>query len=184
MRESKHFQDLNDYHTTVSKALILVIVCLSVLALAVAGRAQSSGADSLLSLEQVVSAVREQNASVRSLNSMSEAFKERPTQARALPNPMFSYRGMNRVGDGLPWGKEEKNFEIEQEFPWFGKRGLRGQVALKEAEAMGYEYQTMAQDAVRMAKETYFDLRCNVSSQLRAQEALLKQVETIVSDQI
>jgi outer membrane protein TolC len=163
------------------RSVQLIVACLSVLVLAVAGRAQSSGADSLLSLEQVVSAVQEQNASVRSLNFMWEAFKERPAQARALPNPMFSYRGMNRVGDGLPWGKEEKSFEIEQEFPWFGKRGLRGQVALKEAEAIGYEYQTMSQDAVLMAKETYFEL-FSVQRSLaitRAQEALLKQVETI-----
>ena len=160
---------------------LAVITCAGLIGLTSTSRAQFGSTDTLLSLEQVVSTVREQNASVRSSKAMWDAFKERPAQARALPNPMFSYRGMNRAGDGVPWGKEDKNFEIEQEFPWFGKRGLRGQVALREAEAQGYEYQTMVQDAILMAKETYFEL-FSVQRSLaitRAQEALLRQVETI-----
>lgn len=159
----------------------LMIILMGLLLLVGTSRAQSDGADTLLSLEQVVSTVRQQNASVRSSKAMWDALKERPAQARALPNPMFSYRGMNRAGDGVPWGKDEKNFEIEQEFPWFGKRGLRGQVAQREADAQGFEYQTMVQDAVLMAKETYFELY-SVQRALaitRAQETLLRQVETI-----
>lgn len=160
---------------------LLVVACAGFIALATTSRAQSGGTDSVMSLDQVVKEAREKNPSLRSLYSMWDALKERPAQERALPNPMFSYRGMNKAGDGFPLGKEEKYFELEQEFPWFGKRGLRGQIAFKEAEAMGYEYQTMAQDVILMVKETYFDL-FSIQSSLaitRNQEALLRQIETV-----
>lgn len=169
------------YHRSNAVAGLMIVIILGWTGPGHADETRLNDTDTLLSLEQVVSTVREQNASVRSSKAMWDALKERPAQARALPNPMFSYRGMNQAGDGLPWGKEEKNFEIEQEFPWFGKRGLRGQVAQREAEAQGFEYQTMVQDAVLMAKETYFELY-SVQRALAitgAQKALLRQVETI-----
>lgn len=84
--------------------------------------------------------------------------QERPTQAHALPNPMFAYSGMDTANGGHWPNTDEKRFMVEQEFPWFGKRGLREEIARKDAEGMQYEVEAMTRDVVMMVKESYFDL--------------------------
>jgi outer membrane protein, heavy metal efflux system len=78
-------------------------------------------------------------------------------------------------------GTEEKRFEVEQPFPWFGKLGLRGKVAEKEAEATQREYEAMQREVIMMVKESYFDLYAvqRSLSITRAEEDLLKRMETI-----
>jgi outer membrane protein TolC len=109
-------------------------------------------------LDQLVDTALAQNPQLKSNRARWEAMRERPTQATALPNPMFTYSGMNAVSGGNWPATNEKRFGVEQSFPWFGKLGLKGKVAAKDAEASGHEYETMARELVMMVKETYFDL--------------------------
>ena len=118
---------------------------------------------------------------MRSLGFMREALKERSAQERALPNPMFTYRGMDEIeGSRFP-NTQEKRFEFEQQFPWFGKRGLTGRIAAKDAEAVGLEYEAMVREVVAMVKETYFELYAvqRALSITHAEEDLLKQMESV-----
>lgn len=83
---------------------------------------------------------------------------ERPVQANALPNPMLKYGDMGSV-DGRQWSESnEKRIMVEQQFPWFGKRGLREGIARKDAEAMQYELNAMTREVVMMVKENYYGL--------------------------
>ncbi len=143
-------------------------------------RSQPLEEDSVLTLEEAVGAAKLANSRLKSLGSMQQAFEQRSAQEGALPNPMFTYRGMNET-DPFSFNTDEKRFELEQQFPWFGKRGLRGKVAAKDAEAMGFEYEAMMREVVAMVKETYFELYAvqRALSITHAEESLLKQMEAV-----
>jgi outer membrane protein TolC len=105
----------------------------------------------------VEQAVRE-NAQLKSLRARWEAMRERPAQAGTLPDPMFTYGGMDMASGGTWPDTDEKRFMIQQAFPWLGKRGLREGIAAKDAEAMQRDLEAMTRDVVMRVKERYYDL--------------------------
>jgi len=115
------------------------------------------------------------------LRAKWEAMQSRVAQAGALPNPMISYSGMDMAsgGDWLDTG--EKRFMVQQEFPWFGKRGLREGIALKDADIMRFELESMTQDVVMMVKETYYELFAvqRAAAMVREEEAVVLRMEKI-----
>ncbi len=130
--------------------------------------------------EVVVEALRE-NATLRAMEAGANAMRERPAQMRALPNPMLNFGVMDPAADFRFPDTAEQRIGVEQTFPWFGKRGLRGAVAGKEAEAMLSDYQAMRREVIMMVKETYYDLFAlqQVLVITRAEENVLKRVEEI-----
>lgn len=121
-------------------------------------RAQEQVAGTNLTLNEVVDLALRDNPQLQSLRTRWEAMRERPLQQRALPNPMFTYSGMDKASGGNFPDTEERRFMVQQEFPWFGKRGLRGGIAEKDAETMQREFDAMTLDVIMMVKESYFDL--------------------------
>jgi len=113
---------------------------------------------STLSLDELVAAALRDNPQLRALRARWEAMGERPAQERTLPNPMFSYMGMDEVDRHRFPDTNERRLELQQQFPWFGKLGLRGKVAEKDAEATEHMYWAAAREVVMMIKESYFDL--------------------------
>ncbi len=120
--------------------------------------AQTQSADIPFTLTAAVDLALRDNAELKSLRARWEAMQERPVQVRALPSPMLSYSGMDMVRGGSWPYTNEKRFMVQQEFPWFGKRRLRGEIAQKDVEAMQREFETMTRDVVMMVKESYFEL--------------------------
>ena len=122
-------------------------------------------------------AVRD-NAELKSLRARWEAMQERPAQAGALANPMFTYSGMDSASGGTWPNTGEKRFMVQQEFPWIGKRGLREGIAIKDAEAMHRELETLTRDVVMMVKERYFDLSAvqRVITITREEEAVIRRL--------
>jgi len=137
--------------------------------------------DSTMTLDSIVQVALRENAGLRSVRATWEAMQERPSQAGALPNPMFEYGGMDAI-DGGNWpNTHEKRFMVEQSFPWFGKRGLREKVATTEAKATATEYDATARDVILMVKQMYFELY-SVQQSLsitRAEKDVLEQVQRI-----
>lgn len=128
----------------------------------------------------VESAVRD-NPEIKSLRARSEAMKERPVQAGALPNPFFKYSGMDAARGGTWLDTNEKRFMVEQEFPWFGKRGLREGMARQDAQAMYWELESATREVVMKVKESYFDLYAyqHVTAITRKEETVLQRMAKI-----
>jgi len=82
-----------------------------------------------------------------------KAALERVPQATALPDPTLSYGYFIQQADKNPARQE---FAVTQMFPWFGKRGLAGRVALEEANARRYEFEAQRVKLARRIKEDYF----------------------------
>lgn len=141
--------------------------------------AETPPADSgSLTLDQAVSLALRDNAQLRSLRAKTRAMQQRPAQAGALPNPMFTYSGMD-LADSSSWPDTgEKRYMLQQEFPWFGKRALREGIAAKDAEAMQRELDTMSRDVVMTVKESYYDLYATrqVIEITREEETVLQSI--------
>ena len=155
---------------------LLLTFCLAAMAWAEPQEIASS-----LTLDQVVNATLQENPQLRSLRAKWEATKERPVQERALPNPTLNYSGMDMISGGNWPDTGEKRVGVEQSFPWFGKLGLKGKIAEKDAETMQREYETIQREVLMMVKETYFDLYAvqHTLPITRAEEDVLKRIEQI-----
>jgi len=160
---------------------IVALVAWTVLAGDARGEPQESAAP--LVLDSLVADVLRDNPQLRSARAGWEAMMQRPSVEHALPNPMFTYSGMDMTSGGSWPNTEEKRFMVEQEFPWFGKRGLRGQVATKEAETTQRDYDAMRRDVIQMVKESYFDLYgVQLSITItRSDVGVLERMETVAT---
>lgn len=156
-----------------------LFVLAALLGFAVTARAEPREIVSSLTLEQLVKTALTESAQLHALRAKWEALQQRPVQARTLPNPMFTYRGMDATDNYRFANTEEKQLEVEQPFPGFGKRGLRGKIATKEAETAQREYEALQREVVMLVKEGYFDLYAVQQSLsiTRAEEDVLKQMQ-------
>ncbi|MBI3987918.1 MAG: TolC family protein [Lentisphaerae bacterium] len=136
-----------------------------------------------LALDSMVQEALRENAGLRAARAQWEAMRERPPQQRALPNPMATYRGMDRASGGAFPDTPEQRLELEQQVPAFGKRALRGRIAEKEAEAMGREVEAMGREVVMRVKENYFGLYAaqQALAITRAEEDVLRRMEQIAT---
>jgi len=111
-----------------------------------------------LTLVEAVDRARRDNPQLQSLRAQWEAAQERPAQAITLPNPMFKYSGMDQADGGTWPDTSEKRFMVEQEFPGFGKRDLRENLARNDVDALRWELESMTREVILKVKENFFDL--------------------------
>lgn len=130
-----------------------------VLLLAATGAFSAEGGPGTLTLDQAVREAVGRSPRLAALGKTRDAMRERPAQVSALPNPMFTYRGMDATSGGSFPNTTEKRFEIEQPLPGAGKRGLREAVAVKEAGVMGAEAEVMERELAFMVKEAAYELQ-------------------------
>jgi len=144
-------------------------------------RAQEPVAATNITLNEVVDLAVRDNAELKSLRAKWEAMQERPAQADTLPNPMFTYSGMQNASAGNFPDTEERRFMVQQDFPWFGKRGLRGGIAEKDAETMRQEVEALTLDVIMRVKESYFELYAvqRVMTITREEEGVLRRMVKI-----
>lgn len=126
-----------------------------------------SGADQAppaqLTLAWLMQEALRRNPEIRAEMREVDARRARIPQAGALPDPIVMF-GQNNEGNIVPFttlGKfdfSEAYLGFTQEFPLFGKRGLREQVASSEAEAQWWEYDFARRQVIANLKAAYYDL--------------------------
>jgi outer membrane protein, heavy metal efflux system len=161
-------------------AIQIILVTQMLAGASLAAAEEPPGTTNLTLTTAVKLAVRD-NADLKSLRTRWEAMQQRSAQAGVLPNPMFTYSGMDMASGGSWPNTGEKRFMLEQEFHWFGKRALREGIAAKDAEAMQRELETMTREVVMMVKENYYDLYAvqRVIAITRDEEEVLRRMEKI-----
>lgn len=120
--------------------------------------AKEAKASPPLTLMAVVADALAGNPNLLATRAKWEAMKNRPAQAGAPANPMFTVRGMDMADGGDFPDANEKQYAIEQPLTGFGKGRLRRQAADYEAQGMEFEFETLALDLTRDVKETYHGL--------------------------
>jgi outer membrane protein TolC len=111
-----------------------------------------------LTVDEAVALALRQNPQLAAAGAQHAAAQSRERLAGTLANPMFTYRGMDANNDVRFPASAEKRLELEQTFPWFGKRGLERAAAKSETAALQADVFTTEQDLALVVRETFFAL--------------------------
>jgi cobalt-zinc-cadmium efflux system outer membrane protein len=104
----------------------------------------------------LLAAVAYRNPTLEAARLAWQAAAARPSQERALPDPMLSY-GLapgSMAGSGLRFGQE---VELSQDLPLPGRRRLRGDRAAAEARGAAEDYRSTLLDLLTAASQLYDD---------------------------
>jgi outer membrane protein TolC len=126
------------------------------------------------------------NPEVRAARSERQAALARVAPAGALEDPMLELGVLNLPAESRSFSQEDmtmKMIGLAQRFPSPGKRGLRQEVASREAEAAGYGYRETVNRVLRELKIASYDALAAAESERLAAasrdtlERLLRVVE-------
>ena len=142
----------------------MVYARFAVLALSSAWLVQGQQSPERLQLRELVQSALAANPEIKAAQKAYEALAQRPRSEAALPDPMIGI-GYNAVGYPLPGaglGREPManiGVMVTQEIPYPGKRGIRADVARKEAEAEWHAYQDVQLNVIARVKQAYYELQ-------------------------
>ena len=114
-----------------------------------------------LKLNDLVEEALNKNPDILAAKSKWEVFKERPPQAGSLDDPMLGLGIVNLPTDTFSFRQEDmtmKEISLTQRLPYPGKRGLRREMAQKEAEAALSDYEEVKVKVSRDVKMAYYEL--------------------------
>lgn len=123
------------------------------------------------------------NPGLRALYQMWRAQAERTPQARALPEPRFTFTEYLRSVETRT-GPQERSFALSQSFPWFGKLSLRGSIEEKKAVAAWQRFvgaQLALDHELRTTHADYFYLGRSVTVTQENLE-LLSRLERVAQE--
>ena len=123
------------------------------------------------------------NPDVTAARQAAAAAGQRPAQARSLPNPMFAV-GYTNDGWAPSLGTEEMTtlgFMASQELPYAGKRGLRGDIAAREAGQVEQQAERVGRGITAAVKRAYYGLLLSrhLLELIHDQEEIWKQIEGV-----
>ena len=110
------------------------------------------GAEPSLQLQNLIEEAFQHNPEIQVAKQRWEATKATIPQVQSLPDPVvgFGYRGPDIMREG--------RFQIQQQFPFPGKLGLKGDVASKAADQVSKAYQAIQLRVIAQLKVAYFNL--------------------------
>jgi outer membrane protein TolC len=118
-------------------------------------------------LQALLEEAAQNNPEIRAANSEREAAQHRVPPAGALDDPMLEAGVVSVPLASQPFRREDmtmKMLGLSQRFPYPGKRGLRKDVAAKDAEFVAHAYRETVNRVARDVKAAYFALALVVES--------------------
>jgi cobalt-zinc-cadmium efflux system outer membrane protein len=113
-------------------------------------------------LSHLVATAVANNPELKSSQARWKMFKNRIVQAGSLDDPMLMLKIQNGiVTDPFNFSKDpmtQKVIGISQQLPFWGKRGLKEEIAVKDAESYRWQVEERKLELVRMVKETYYQI--------------------------
>lgn len=105
-------------------------------------------------MDRYVAEVLSVNHDFEAAEASWRAAMELHPQATSWHDPRFRFQqGPMLFGDGNQFWR----LQMGQHVPWFGKTGLRGELADRSADVAHYQWRQMRQDLVGLARSTYLD---------------------------
>jgi cobalt-zinc-cadmium efflux system outer membrane protein len=146
-------------------------------------RAGQEQSEPELRLEDLVRELLRSNPELQAARKRYEAALARPAQESALPDPRVTAgwvsSGWPYPGAGLGAAPMSSiGIQVAQEFPFPGKRALRGGMAAKEAESLAFATRAAELRLVARLKENFHDLRLayDAADLVRRNQALMGQL--------
>lgn len=138
-----------------------VLVTVLTSAVNVASEGAASAQEAVLRLQPLIQEVLAVNPEIKADGKRWDAAKERPPQEGSLDDPLLSLEIVNLPTNSFSFSQDDmtmKQFSLSQTFPFFGKRGLRSEVAQREANVIGQGFRDKQNEIVRRVKETFYEL--------------------------
>jgi len=142
------------------QVLIWTLVVLTCTGRAAWAQQPTTTAD-VVKLADLVAEAERKHPAILAAARMVQAKRARVPQARALPDPQLS---IGYMGDPAPFKTQAndpasyRQFGVMQEFPYPGKRELRGKIAEKEVDAEGWNVEAARRRVRAEVKLAYFEL--------------------------
>lgn len=137
----------------------LVLCALIILSI---GTSHAAEPGEVVRLQPLVETALANNPELKSSEARWRTFKNRIVQAGSLEDPMLMLKIQNGVlQDPLNFRKEAMTAKVvglSQQLPFWGKRGLKEEIAARDAEAYRWQVEERKLELVRMVKETYYQL--------------------------
>ncbi len=113
-------------------------------------------------LTALVTAAVTNNPELKASESRWQMFASRVKQAGALDDPMVMFKIQNTpASDPLVFNRDPQSAKvigISQQLPFWGKRGLRRDIARYEADSYRWAFEERKLELTRMVKESYYQL--------------------------
>jgi outer membrane protein TolC len=113
-------------------------------------------------LSQLVETALANNPELKASDARWQMFRNRIVQAQALEDPMLMLKIQNGIfTDPFNFRKDpmtQKVIGITQQLPFWGKRGIKEEVAAKEAESYRWQVEERKLELRRMVAETYYQI--------------------------
>jgi len=129
------------------------------LLLATLGSTSAAAED--LPLGSLIAEALKNNPEVRAAEARIDAADYRTRQTRAMPDPMVMVGYQNEGTSRYTYGDSPDAqwiFSASQTFPFFGKRGLKGEMAAADADGRRASYEAVRLKTAARVKELTFDL--------------------------
>jgi len=142
-------------------------IVLLLLVVASAGMRAAAAEELDPQLQDLLAEAARNNPEIRAAGYEREAAQQRISPARALDDPMLEAGVVNAPLASQTFRREDmtmKMLGLSQRFPYPGKRGLRHDVAAKDAEIVTHGYQETVNRVARDVKAAYFELALVVES--------------------
>ncbi len=138
------------------------LICMAVVMAAwlPAGPGLVKAEEALLRLQPLIEEALGRNAEIQAARLKFAAAQEKIPQAGALDDPMLSL-GVVNLPTSLDFRAEDmtmKEIALSQKLPFFGKRGLMGEMAAKEAQVVRAGIQERTNRVSRDIKLAFFEL--------------------------
>ncbi len=114
-----------------------------------------------LKLSDIVEEALKNNPDILASQAKIEAARYRIPQLKSLPDPMFMFGYQNEGFDRYTYGEMQGAqwmFSASQQFPFPGKRSLKGDMAERDAESLEAMHELLKLRTAARVKELYFDL--------------------------
>ena len=118
-------------------------------------------------LQELIAEAARNNPEIRAASHERLAARHRVSPAGALDDPMLEAGVINAPWPDLRLNREEmtmKMLGLSQRLPFPGKRGLRRDIAAKNAESVAYAYEETVNRVARDVRVAYFELAFIVES--------------------
>lgn len=125
----------------------------------------ASNSHNVTLLPSLIAEALENNPEIQAAYQEREAAQQRVSPAEALDDPMLEAGVINAPLASSPFNREDmtmKMIGLSQRLPFPGKRGLRKDVAAKDAEAIEQGYHETVNRVVHDLKTAYWDLGLTV----------------------
>jgi len=112
-------------------------------------------------LETLISEALENNPEIIAAQRAQDAAQQRIAPAAALDDPMLEAGVINLPLASSPFNRDDmtmKMIGLSQRLPFPGKRGLRKDVATRDAQSIAHGYQETVNRIIRTIKIAYYDL--------------------------